>query len=186
MSLTIFTENHDDTGLVKWINEWKERWNAADSKSYQHYRDCRVFVSQRLVSTENHYSQFRRLIVEGLEVDITFLIRFIKAGEQGNEFSAVEPYDVTKRSLQFPVLEKAFCALKDPGNSLQRKRVISNRQFRLSALHSEVMARFRHPSAPPGAEHVVLGIGDYSVWTEVVDDLHKKCAWVVCIDPCIP
>lgn len=191
LALTIFTENQDDTSLTTWLDEWKDRWGSADSsQKFQHYRKCRILVSQRLVSSERHYEQFQSLISEGLEVDVAFLMHFIKAGGAGNEFQLVSPYDVRKRTLLFPILEKAFCALKDPGKTLQRARVISNRQFRLSALHSEVMARLRHPNIVSQTkhvkiEHVVLGVGDFSEWARVVDKLHEKAEWVICIDPCV-
>jgi len=191
LTLTIFTENQDDTSLTTWLDEWKERWGSADSSpKFRHYRKCRILVSQRLVSSERHYEQFQSLISEGLEVDVAFLMHFIKAGGSGNRFQSVSPYDVRERTLLFPILEKAFCALKDPGRKLQRARVLSNRQFRLSALHSEVMARLRHPDTnvketQKGTEYIVLGVGDFSEWTRVVDELHEKAEWVVCIDPCV-
>ena len=186
LALTIFTENQDDTSLSTWIDEWKDRWSSSDSsQKFQHYRNCRISVSQRLVSSERNYEQFQSLIYEGLEVDIAFLMHFIKAGGAGNRFQTVNPYDVRRRTLLFPILEKASCALKDPGKTLLRARVLSNRQFRLSALHSEIMARLRHPNTDPQTEHIILGIGDFSEWTGVVDKLHEKAEWVVCIDPCV-
>ena len=33
--------------------------------------------------------------------------------------------------------------------------------------------------------HVVMGIGDFTVWERAVDEFHKRSAWVVCIDPCV-
>src|SRR5216684_4227446 len=86
-----------------------------------------------------------------------FLHGFIRAGSQGNDFELVEPYDVTTRTLKFPILEKPFCALRDPGQRLQRARVLSNRQFRLATYHAELMARLRSRETPQNTHHVVLG-----------------------------
>lgn len=38
---------------------------------------------------------------------------------------------------------------------------------------------------PAGQHHVVMGIGDFTIWERAVDEFHKRSAWVVCIDPCV-
>ena len=95
----------------------------------------------------------------------------------------MEPYDVTTRTLKFPILEKSFCSFGDPGRRLQRARVLSNRQFRISARHAEVMARLKNRATPRDSQHVVLGFGDYEPWQALVDALHQCAEWIVCIDP---
>jgi DNA phosphorothioation-dependent restriction protein DptH len=77
----------------------------------------------------------------------------------------------------------SFCSLDAPGKGLQRARVLSNRQFRISASHAEVMARLKNKSTPRDDQHVVLGFGDYQPWQALVDALHHRAEWVVCIDP---
>jgi DNA phosphorothioation-dependent restriction protein DptH len=184
MAVTIFTESSDDSSVSRWVAQWKERWEAAETQnSLTHYRHTHLSVAHRIVSPENHYRQFVRLVSNGLEVDIAFLHGFIRAGSQGNDFELVEPYDVTTRTLKFPILEKPFCALRDPGQRLQRARVLSNRQFRLTTYHAELMARLRSRETPQNTHHVVLGFGDYTPWQGVVDALHQRAEWVVCIDP---
>ncbi len=54
-------------------------------------------------------------------------------------------------------MEKVCCALDKPGYRNIRKRVISNRQFRLSTLHAEVMARLK--LGKPAAVERALVIG---------------------------
>ena len=44
------------------------------------------------------------------------------------------------------------------------------------------MARLKN-KAPQNTHHVVLGFGDYTPWQGVVDSLHRRAEWVVCIDP---
>lgn len=184
MSVTVFTESSDDTSVARWISQWKERWEAAETQgSLIHYRRSHLSVAHRIVSSENYYRQFQELISDGLEIDIAILNGFICAGTEGNDFYPVDPYDVTTRTLKFPILEKSFCSLRDPGKQLQRARVLSNRQFRISTRHTEVMARLKSPSTPQGTDHVVLGFGDYTPWQGVVDELHQRAEWVVCIDP---
>lgn len=184
LSVTIFSESSDDTSVSRWVSQWKERWESAEGQSsLGHYRRSLLSIAHRIVSPENYYRQFTQLISDTLEVDIAFLVGFIRAGSQGNDFEPVEPYDVLTRTLKFPVLEKPFCALRDPGRRLQRARVLSNRQFRLTTCHAELMARLKSREVPRGAHHVVLGYGDYAPWQGVVDALHQKAEWVVCIDP---
>ncbi|RYD70719.1 MAG: ATP-binding protein, partial [Verrucomicrobiaceae bacterium] len=184
ISVTIFTESTDDCSVARWVNQWKERWESAETqKSLSHYRKARLSVSHRIVSPHKQYQQFVELVEKSLDVDIAILSDFIRAGSQGNDFRPVEPYDVRFRSLKFPVLEKPFCASSAPGQRLHRARVLSNRQFRLSTSHAEILARLKNPGIPQGTEHVVLGFGDYGPWQRVVDALHARAEWVVCVDP---
>ncbi|HQB06482.1 MAG TPA: hypothetical protein PK712_01415, partial [Rectinema sp.] len=184
MSVTIFTESSDDSSVSRWIEQWKERWEYAENDGkLAHYRKSRLSVSHRIISSERYYQQFIALIKEGLEVDIVFLYDFIGAGMDGNDFKKVSAYDATSHTLKFPILEKPFCSSNEPGRQLQRARILSNRQFRLSTLHAEIMARFKHPTTPQSLEHVVLGFGDYTPWQGVIDAFHNRAEWIVCIDP---
>lgn len=184
MSVTVFTESSDDSSVARWMAQWKERWEAAETQgSLAHYRKAQLLVAHRIVSSENRYRQFVDLVEKSLDVDVAFLNGFIRAGSQGNDFELVDPYDVTTRTLKFPILEKSFCSFRDPGRRLQRARVLSNRQFRVTTLHAEVMARLKSRETPQNTHHVVLGYGDYGPWQGVVDTLHQQAEWVVCIDP---
>jgi len=184
LSVTFFTESSDDSSVARWISQWKERWEAADAQpGLARYRRIRLAVAHRIVSREEYYEQFRGVIRDGLEVDIAILWDFIGAGTEGNDFEQVEAFDVRTRPLLFPVLERPFCALSDPGRQLRRARVLSNRQFSISRRHSEIMARLSRRRASQGEHYVVLGIGDYLPWQGVVDELHRRAGWVVCIDP---
>jgi len=184
MSVTVFTESSDDASVSRWIAQWKDRWEAAEGQaSLGHYRKTRLSLSHRIVSPAKNYHQFVELIDRGLEVDIALLHGFIRAGSQGNDFEEVGAYDVTTQTLKFPILEKSFCASKDPALHLQRARVLSNRQFVLTTGHAEIMARFKRRGTQQNTHHVVLGYGDYTPWQGVIDALHRRAEWVVCIDP---
>lgn len=184
MSVTVFTESSDDSSVARWITQWKERWEAAETQgSLAHYRNVQLSVAHRIVSSEKQYRQFIELITKSLDADVAILNGFIRAGSQGNDFEIVEPYDVTTRTLKFPILEKAFCSFRDPGRRLQRARVLSNRQFHITTRHAEIMARLWSRETSQNTQHVVLGYGDYGPWQGVVDALHQKAEWVVCVDP---
>ena len=115
MAVTVFTESSDDSSVSRWVGQWKERWEAAETQaSLAHYRRITLSVAHRIVSPEHYYRQFTQLVTDGLQIDIAFLNGFIRAGSQGNDFELVEPYDVPTRTLKFPILEKSFCASAIP------------------------------------------------------------------------
>lgn len=193
LSVTIFSESGDEGEVTNWLNEWRGRWEAAESQSsLKHYRDVELSAAHRLLATiqgdvdkrNARERQFLPLLAD-LDVDVAILNGFMSAGDEGGRFETVPEYYALKRTLKFPVLEKPFCASDDPGQALRRERVLSNRQFLLGSEYTEIMARLRHPDATQEAHHLVMGSGDYAPWQTVVDKLHQCASWVVCIDPCV-
>ena len=183
IGVTVFTESGDDVGVARWIEQWRERWEAAETESRFHaYRCCRFSVAHRIVEARQ-LGAFQRLINDSFEADIAVLYDFVGAGHGGNRFAEVLPFDVTGRSLKFPILEKPCCAVTHPTDSFKRSRVISNRQFTLGTLHSQVMHRLKNQGVQPGKQYVILGVGDFAPWRGVVDAMHTKAEWVICIDP---
>ncbi|WP_321495584.1 type IV secretion system DNA-binding domain-containing protein [uncultured Desulfobacter sp.] len=180
VSLTLFSESSDDTGVNRWIEQWKERWEAAENHSkFAHYRACRLSVAHRIVTSYDNYAQFIHIINASLEADIAVLSHFISAGVKGNKMEQVPaPHDVTSRPIQFPILEKACCSPSERQHQDERYRVLSNRQFMVATKHLEVLARLQEKAG----HHIALGRGDFSPWRGVVDALHKNVEWVVCID----
>ena len=184
VTITIFSESGDDTGVRRWIEQWKERWEAAELyEKLSHYRECRFSVSHRIIVSDRNYEQFRSIINTSLQVDIAILSNFISAGEQDNKFERVQsPHDVTSRPIKFPILEKTFCSPLEGRHARKRYRVLSNRQFMFATKHTEVMARLKGMAS---GDHIALGCGDFTPWQGVIDDLHKNTEWVVCIDSSI-
>ena len=185
LSLTLFAESQDDTAVTRWVNEWRDRWQAAElSKKFSHYSSCRISVAHRMITREKNYAQFRSLISR-IDLDVAFLIHFIWAGATGNHFAEIAPYDHSGSFRMFPVLEKSCCSVIGGGLETVRERIISNRQFSIGTLHSEVMAHLKGVARQGNNEYVVMGRGDFAPWIGVVDELHKRSAWVVCIDPSV-
>ena len=183
ISVTILTGSGDDVDVARWIEQWRERWEAAETEGkFQVYRRCRFSVAHRIVETHQPGS-FQRLVNDSFEADIAVLYSFIGAGQGGNRFQEVTPFDVTTRALKFPILEKPCCAVRHPTDGFKRSRVISNLQFSLGKLHTQVMNRLKNQGVQPGREFVVLGYGDFAPWRGVIDALHAKTEWVICIDP---
>ena len=185
LSVTLFTESGDDAGVARWIEQWRERWEAGETETkFEAYRRCRFSVAHRIVEARQLVG-FQRLINDSFEADIAVLYDFVTAGHGGNRFAEVTPFDVRDRTLKFPILEKSCCAVRHPTDSYKRSRVVTNRQFTLGTLHAQVMHRLKNQGVQPGREFVVLGVGDFAPWRSVVDALHAKAEWVICIDACM-
>lgn len=181
ISVTFFTESCDDTDVTRWIDEWRQRWEAAETEpKYQAYANCRFAVAHRLVERGNQTS-FQRIIKDSLEADIAVFYGFINAGSGVNRFETVPPFNITTRTLKFPILEKACCSINNPADHYRRSRVISNRQFVLGEKHACLMHSIRNESTQTGT--IVIGTGDFAPWRGVIDALHSKAEWVICIDP---
>ena len=182
MSVIIFTESSDETDVYAWVQQWKERWEAAETESkFELYRRCRFSIAHRIVEKKNDLGPFQKLINEQFEADIAVFYDFIGAGNGVNTFENVPPFDITSRDLKFPILEKASCSVKNPAEMYRRKRVVSNRQFALTTLHANLLHSLQSGSCQTGT--IVVGSGDFSPWISLVDCLHKKAEWVICIDP---
>jgi DNA phosphorothioation-dependent restriction protein DptH len=181
VSVTLFSESNDDTGIRRWIEQWKERWEAAENHTkFAHYRMCRLSIAHRIVTPDEDYEQFRKIVVNTLEADIAILSHFVSAGITGNQIErAPVPHYVTSRPIQFPILEKTFCSSSEKRHADVRFRVLSNRQFMVASKHLEVMACLKGFAK---GNYIALGKGDFSPWRKVIDALHKHVEWVVCID----
>lgn len=183
VSLVLFSDFADDTGIVNYLEEWQERWEAAENEDrLKHYSYCSLSVAHRIVSTTNNRAQFEKILKEEFDCDILVFYNFIAAGQEGNKFKPVAPYDNTRDTLKFPILEKSFCSQATPDEKLTRTQIISNRQFRINADHTEIMARLKNPYTKTDQYHVILGTGNFSEWQRIIDAAHEAAEWVVCID----
>ena len=181
ISVTLFTESNDETDVSAWVQQWKERWEAAETESkYELYRRSRFSVAHRIVE-KNGLSSFQSLINQQFEADIAIFYNFIGAGEGVNRFEHVKEFDVTRHHLKFPILEKACCSVNSPAEMYRRKRVVSNRQFVLGAYHANLLHSLQSGSNQKGT--LVVGAGDFTPWRELIDCLHKKAEWIICVDP---
>ena len=181
ISVTLFTESNDETDVSLWVQQWRERWEAAETESkYDVYRRCRFSIAHRIIEKDG-LSSFQKLINEQFEADIAVFYNFIGAGEGVNYFEKVDTFDVTSRNLKFPILEKACCTISNPAEKYRRKRVVSNRQFALGAYHANLLHTLQTGTHQTGT--IVVGAGDFTPWRGLIDCLHKKAEWTICIDP---
>lgn len=181
--LILFSDSADQTGIVRWLEEWQERWEAAETEEkLKHYTYCRLSAEHRIVPKETDKKHgFERLLGE-LDCDVMVFYNFIEAGRGSNKFYAVDKYDLLQNDRKFPILEKSFCTKSNPGVRLMRSQITSNRQFFVNSGHAELMARLKNQNTPVGQEHVIIGAGDFEPWQAVIDAAHRAAEWVVCVD----
>jgi DNA phosphorothioation-dependent restriction protein DptH len=183
-SLTIFVGVNETQGISRWLQEWRRRWNAAQDNGKSAYAGCKLSISQRVVKDRNDYIHL--LAREPFEADVALLPHFIDAGSAGNDVCTAMPYySCWDYLLKFPIVEVPHCAEAHPAMACERSRIVSNRQFELPTLHAELSARFKHPGNPASHKYLVIRRGDYTPWMPIVDELHKRATWVVCLDSSI-
>lgn len=184
-SLILLTSNSQQHEAARLLQEWKKRWESAgEIPKLSYYRQCRLSIAHRVSRNPDDYIK----LVERAEfdTDIAVLIDFIAAGDVGNDVEQTEPFKVDwEHPLKFPIVETPRCSDEHPAQAYKRAKVISNRRFRLAALHSELGVYFKHPDYVLGQEYIVISEGDYGRWKKLIDILHKNSTWVVCIDPAI-
>lgn len=114
--------------------------------------------------------------------DVAFLFQFLAGGLTGEAESALPfEYDFNANNIsKFPICE--YPRPIQQGDKFRRQSLLSNRRLRIQTRHADLSARLRHPQNPNG-EHLIFGEVDYQPWQEVVETMHSKAQWVVCIDP---
>jgi len=186
LNITVFTQSGDDVTVAKWMHQWRERWEASETENrLSHYMNCQFSLAHRIIPEKDGMIRFMQMIREGMEVDLAVLYDFIAADSEGDLFKEADEYCITKNTLLFPVLEKVFITQNTPDRRSKRGRILSNRQFAVARLYTELLVRLKHPNVPPGQQHVVLGYGNYQPWDSVINQFHQNAEWVVCIDPSI-
>lgn len=182
--VVFFSESSDTNVISSWLARWQDFLDEAEDKDGD-YGDCSFTVFHRIVKVEDGYKQFADTIKKQIDSDIFVFYNFIRPGSDGCVFKMTEEFNAIQDSLKFPVLEKAQCSSTLPSERFRRSQVVSNRQFKISTNHTEVIARLRDRNAPQGLNHFVLATGDFSPWQEVINSAHLASEWVVCIDASI-
>lgn len=184
LRLIIFSDSKDDTAVLRWVNAWKERWQQAElASTMKHYSKCRISIAYRVVTGNEKMEQFKRLL-QNTDMDIMFFTDFVDSVASVFEVLGDDNYGFGDYS-KFPVLEKACCQIAGGGQEYWRERVLSNQRFRLSSVHTEVMARLRNKEQDPGTRNAVISRSDFQPWNDIIDIAHEHNGWVVCIDPSV-
>jgi len=185
LNLIFFVRTSESQNFGRWLIEWRKRWESSQTNDkFSYYKYCEISISQRIANKYEDY--INQIVKEIFDVDIALLSHFIISGKSGNDVVEMKPYEIDlNQPLKFPAVEMPCCSEEHPAKIFHRARVISNRQFRLSTLHSEMSARIKHPYIQEGKQHIVICQSDFEPWVEIVDELHKKSSWVFCLDPSV-
>ena len=184
-SFTLFTSDNQQQEATRHLQEWKKRWELArETAKFSYYKNCRLSIAHRVSRNIDDYVKL--ISRSDFEADVAILMNFITAGDVGNDVELAEPFKVDlDYPLKFPVVETPRCSDEHPARASVRAKVISNRRFRLATLHSELGVYFKHHDYPRGQEYIVISEGDYGRWRNLIEKLHKRATWVVCLDPAI-
>jgi DNA phosphorothioation-dependent restriction protein DptH len=184
-SFTLFASDNQQQEAARHLQEWKKRWELArETPKFSYYKWCRLSIAHRVSHDVDDYMKL--ISRDDFEPDIAILMSFITAGDVGNDVEQAEPFKVDlDYPLKFPVVETPRCSDEHPARAFVRAKVISNRRFRLATLHSELGVYFKHHDYPLGQEYIVISEGDYGCWRKLIEKLHERATWVVCLDPAI-
>ena len=178
--VTIFSDSADDSGIARWVEQYAEIWEAAETEDkYRMYRNCKFSISHRVFNSADQKS-FLKMISNNYSADVTVLYNIVGSGIFADKFESVDPIDIRTHTLKYPILEKAMATLDNPADRFKRFRIISNRQFGISSKLAECMHAMKNRQLQKGT--VVMGTGDLRPWMNVLDKIHEKSQWVVCID----
>ena len=182
IKIVFFSESSDYAGVTRWVAQWRsliEDKIGLEDSLFAHFS---FVISHRYVKSDDNYVQFAKTIREDIDADIFVLYNFIKPDADGCKFEGVPAYDVQERVRKFPILEQAQSIQNAPNAKLKRKQIVSNRQFGLSAAHTELVAKMKETTDKSAESYIVLATGDYAPWKDVVNAAHERSEWVVCID----
>jgi DNA phosphorothioation-dependent restriction protein DptH len=184
LSVVLFSEAGDDSSVTRWLNAWRDRWQAAEmpaGKSY--YAKCNISIACRVVPADGQRKAFANLL-RRTPLDLIFFTDFVSA--DSSDFDPVPTEQLPDDDYRkFPVLEKACSMVTGGGMTSRRQRILSNRRFELAALHAEVMARLKKGPMDPKLRHLVVSTSDFMTWRGPVDAAHEAGSWVICIDPTV-
>ena len=186
-SLTLLTLDSGQQEAARHLQEWRKRWEVVNdpSSKYGYYHNCRLSIAHRVASNANQgIDDYLKLVSrDDFDVDIAMLVNFITVGNMGNDVERSDSFQVDlDHPLKFPIVEMPRCSDEHPSQLYVRAKVVSNRRFRLATLHSELGVYFKHPEYPMGREYIVISKGDYERWSNLIDKLHERSAWVFCLD----
>ena len=187
LSLSCFVNLSESREVSRWLREWQAYWDpATGATQYKYYQHCRPALFQKVVADPREYLGL--IGSSDFEADIAVLLSFLDVSGGGSDLVNAPPCPgppVGKALRRFPVVETPRCVDQQAAKRLVRGRIISNRHFELATLHSELTARLKHPDVPSDRRHLVVCEGSYEPWVEIVNRLHERATWVLCLDPAV-
>lgn len=183
VNITFFSDNTNDSEIRNWISHWQKCWNEAQNNpKFNFYENFKLIVSHRLVGNKPTKS-LKSLLANHFEADIMLFYDFTSIGNDSTESRKVELFDIRSRTLKFPILNKSCYVIDNPIDCLKRSRIITNRQFELSSMHTNLLNSIK--KRVPCQSSILESKSNFEDWVGVINEAHSKSNWVICIDPLI-
>lgn len=176
--LKIYSKSTSPGAVVNQLTAWREIWSQKDVEE----RRVRIRVGHRYAPTKESIMSY--LAQEDVQFDVAFLMHFMDS-EGGDDVEPVSAFEFSYSSARvnkFPIVEHPRPIRVN--EEMNRQTLLSNRRLRLQTCHTQLSARLKHPHLPQ-ENYLVFGMVDFSGWRDVVNQMHSKAQWVVCIDPYI-
>ncbi|HMN13423.1 MAG TPA: DUF87 domain-containing protein [Bellilinea sp.] len=173
--LKVYSKSTSPGAVVNQLTAWKELWAQKDMA----VRGVRIRVGHRYAPCKEKIISY--LAHEELQFDVAFLMHFMDSdgGDDVEPVAAFEFNYSSARVNKFPIVEHPRPVRVN--EELQRQTLLSNRRLRLQTCHTQLSARLKHPHLPQ-ENYLVFGMVDFSGWRDVVNEMHRRSQWVVCID----
>lgn len=176
--LKVYSKSTSPEAVVNQLTAWKDLWEQMELAG----RKVQIRIGHRYAPSKQKILNF--LEQEEVQFDLSFLLHFMDS-DGGDDVEPVADFEYNfapSNVNKFPIVEHPrTIRITD---ELRRQTLLSNRRLRLQTCHTELSARLKHPHLQQ-EHYLIFGMVDYAGWREVVNDLHKKAQWVVCIDPYI-
>lgn len=174
--LKVYSKSTSPGAITNQLTAWRDLFMQKERST----RGVKIRIGHRYAPTREKICWY--LSQEESQFDVAFLMRFMDS-DGGDNVEPVEPfeYDYALANVsKFPIVEHPRTArLSD---LTCRQTLLSSRRLSLQTCHTELSARLAHPYQGK-RHHLIFGMVDYAGWKDVVNRMHEKAQWVVCIDP---
>lgn len=176
--LKVYSKSTSPGAVVNQLTAWKDLWAQKDVAG----RGVRIRVGHRYAPSKEKIISY--LVQEEVQFDVAFLMHFMDSdgGDDVEPVAAFEFNYSSSRVNKFPIVEHPRPIRVN--EELNRQTLLNNRRLRLQTCHTQLSARLKHPHLSQ-ENYLVFGMVDFSGWREVVNEMHRRAQWVVCIDPYI-
>lgn len=176
--LKVYSKSTSPGAVVNQLTAWKDLWTQKDLAG----RGVRIRVGHRYAPSKEKIISY--LVQEDIQFDVAFLMHFMDSdgGDDVEPVAAFEFNYSSSRVNKFPIVEHPRPIRAN--EELHRQTLLNSRRLRLQTCHTQLSARLKHPHLSQ-ENYLVFGMVDFSGWKEVVNEMHCRSQWVVCIDPYI-
>lgn len=179
LAISFYTDKKDDGDIEGYIARWDDAWQEMCTRvESTPYRWTRKSISHKILSDGSARINSNRLNNIDFDADIAFFCDISMYGKTNCIFEDISGIAFSNQTLKFPLLEKKTCSLKR--DKFERRRLISHRQFSTSARFTSMVAYLGDKEYSDAA---ILSTTDFREWIDLLDTVHTRSEWVVCIDP---